>query len=69
MLEVAWNGKYDDHGAPWFKVNNKASKAILYGRVAIYDYDKAGKQIDVKEAVEGSDKTRLPRVLGQAIRG
>lgn len=57
MLEVLWNGKYNDSGAPWFKVNSKSQKPILYGRVAVYFYDKAGKQIDVKEAPEGSEKT------------
>ena len=57
MLEVAWNGKYADNGAPWFKVKSKSQKAILYARVGVYFYDKAGKQIDIKEAPEGSDKT------------
>jgi hypothetical protein len=57
LVEVAFNGKYDDKGAPGFKVNSKAAKAVLYGKLAVYFYDKAGKQIDVKEATEGSDKT------------
>lgn len=57
MVELAWNGKSDDKGAPTFKVVSKAPKTMLYGRLAVYFYDKAGKQIDVKETPEGSDKS------------
>ncbi len=57
MVEVAWRGKYDDKGAPTFQVVSKAPKTVLYGRLAVYFYDKAGKQIDVKETSEGSDKS------------
>ncbi len=57
MVELTWKGKYDDKGAPTFSVHSTAPKTMLYGRVAIYFYDKAGKLIDVKEAPEGSDKT------------
>lgn len=57
MVVIAWNGKSDDKGSPWFSTTSKAPKTLLYGRVAIYFYDKAGKQIDVKEPIEGSDKT------------
>jgi hypothetical protein len=56
MLDVAWNGKFDTSGAPSFKVASKATKQVLYGRVAVYFYDSTGKQIDVKETIEGSDK-------------
>ena len=59
MVELAWRGKYDDKGAPTFQVHSKAPKTMLYGRVAVYFYDKAGKLIDVKEAPEGSDKTHV----------
>ena len=57
MVELSWNGKYDDKGAPSFRTNSKAPKTVFYGRLAIYFYDKAGKQIDVKETTEGSDKS------------
>ncbi|HEX4512840.1 MAG TPA: hypothetical protein VH054_04870 [Polyangiaceae bacterium] len=57
MVELTWKGKYDDKGAPTFNVHSTAPKTMLYGRVAVYFYDKAGKLIDVKEAPEGSDKT------------
>jgi hypothetical protein len=56
MVEISWNGKSDTNGSPTFNVKSKSTKKINYGRVAVYFYDKAGKQIDVKESVEGSDK-------------
>ncbi len=56
-MSVAGNGKADASGAPSFKVQNTSKLPILYGKMAVYFYDKAGKQIDVKEAVEGSEKT------------
>jgi hypothetical protein len=48
QMEVIWNGKTDDKG-PFFKVNSKAKKTILYGKVLVYFYDKAGKQLEVKD--------------------
>ena len=60
MVELSFKGKYDDKtGGPMFNVHSKAPKTMLYGRVAVYFYDKAGKLIDVKEAPEGSDKTHV----------
>jgi len=60
MVELSFKGKYDEKtGGPMFNVHSKAPKTMLYGRVAIYFYDKAGKIIDVKEAPEGSDKTHV----------
>ena len=46
MMEVGWNGKTDDKG-PYFRVTNKSPNVILYGKIAVYFYDKAGKQLDV----------------------
>jgi hypothetical protein len=48
MMEVAWTGKTDEKG-PHFRVTNKAAEPILYGRIAVYYYDKAGKQLQAKE--------------------
>lgn len=48
MMEVTWNGKIDDKG-PFFRVNNKSANVILYGKIAVYFYDKAGKQLDVPD--------------------
>jgi hypothetical protein len=46
MMEVTYTGKTTDEG-PKFKVVNKTKKSILYGSVAVYYYDKAGKQLEV----------------------
>jgi hypothetical protein len=46
MMEVKWTGKTTDEG-PKFAVTNKTKKSILYGSVAVYFYDKAGKQLEV----------------------
>lgn len=43
MMEVKWK-KTDDKG-PSFNVVSKSKLVILYGRIAIYFYDKAGKQL------------------------
>jgi hypothetical protein len=48
MMEVAWTGKTDDKG-PFFRVTNKANLVILYGKVGVYFYDKAGKQLPVRD--------------------
>lgn len=57
MVTLTWTGKNDKDGSPWFNTVSKSDKPMLYGRLAVYFYDKSGKQIDVKEAQEGSDKT------------
>jgi hypothetical protein len=49
MMEAKWTGKTDDKG-PWFTVTNKSDKTILYGKIVVYFYDKAGKQLEVKDA-------------------
>jgi hypothetical protein len=47
-MEVTWTGKADEKG-PSFRVVNKSPSTILYGRIAVYFYDKAGKQLEAKE--------------------
>jgi len=54
MMEVAWTGKMTDDG-PSFRVTNKSPSVILYGKIVVYFYDKAGKQLEVKDS---SGKTR-----------
>jgi hypothetical protein len=49
MMEVIWTGKMTD-GGPSFRVHNKAKLDILYGNVVVYFYDKAGKQLEVKDS-------------------
>jgi hypothetical protein len=46
-MEAIWTGKMTDTG-PSFKVVNKSPTVILYGKIVVYFYDKAGKQLDVK---------------------
>lgn len=53
IMDVSWNQKIGDKG-PTFKIINNAKLEILYGKIVVYFYDKAGKQIDVT----GGDKPR-----------
>jgi hypothetical protein len=46
MMEVAYTGKTTDEG-PKFSIVNKADSQILYGSLAVYFYDKKGKQLQV----------------------
>jgi len=46
MMEVAYTGKTTDEG-PKFSVTNKSDNPILFGSLAAYFYDKAGKQLKV----------------------
>jgi hypothetical protein len=57
MMEVHWSGKTDDKG-PSFRVVNTCPKTILYGKIAVYFYDKAGKQLEVQSKSGDSDKAR-----------
>ena len=47
MMEVKWK-KTDDSG-PSFAITNKAALVIVYGKIAVYFYDKAGKQLDAQD--------------------
>jgi len=49
MMELKYTGKTTDEG-PKFSVTNKSKKPILFGSVAAYFYDKAGKQLEVTAA-------------------
>ena len=53
IMEVTWNKKIEEKG-PTFKIINNAKLEILYGKIVVYFYDKAGKQMDVS----GGDKPR-----------
>ena len=48
-MEVTWTGKTDDKG-PSFRVVSKSKYDILFGNLSAYFYDKAGKQLEVKDA-------------------
>jgi hypothetical protein len=49
MMEVTWTGKMTDTG-PSFRVINKSPSVILFGKIVVYFYDKAGKQLEVKDS-------------------
>jgi hypothetical protein len=53
MMTVRWT-KTDDKG-PSFSIKNIGTATILYGRIAVYFYDKSGKQLDV---ADDSDKPK-----------
>lgn len=49
IMEVEWTGKMDDAG-PSFRVVNKSTLPILYGKIVVYFYDKAGKPLEAKDS-------------------
>jgi hypothetical protein len=53
MMDVSWNKKIDEKG-PTFKIINNAKLEVLYGKIVVYFYDKAGKLIEIA----GGDKPR-----------
>jgi hypothetical protein len=56
MMEVKWT-KTGENG-PSFAVTNKSKLVIVYGKIAVYFYDKAGKELDVKDDSVSPPKTR-----------
>jgi hypothetical protein len=56
LMDVKWK-KMDDSG-PSFAVQNKSQLPIVFGRIAVYFYDKAGKQLDVQDNSVTPAKTR-----------
>jgi hypothetical protein len=56
LMTVKWT-KTDDKG-PNFSIKNTGPTTILYGRLAVYFYDKAGKQILLKDDSETPPKMR-----------
>ncbi len=65
IMDVKWTKKLDDSG-PQFNVKNNADKTIIFGAIAVYFYDKDGKQLDVKVG----DKThKKQRCTGRIFAG
>ncbi len=56
MMKVKWT-KTDDKG-PNFSIKNIGTATILYGKIAVYFYDKKGKQLDVSDDSEGTPKSK-----------
>jgi hypothetical protein len=46
LMDVTWDKKIGDKG-PTFKIVNNAKLEVLYGKIVVYFYDKAGKQMEV----------------------
>jgi hypothetical protein len=58
MMEVKWNGKIDDEKGPSFAVTNTSKSPILYGKIAVYFYDKDGKQLEIVDAASKDAKPK-----------
>jgi len=56
LMTVKWT-KTDDKG-PNFSIKNIGKTTILFGKIAVYFYDKAGKQLDLKDDSETPPKTK-----------
>jgi hypothetical protein len=56
IMKVKWT-KTDDKG-PSFSIKNTGKITILYGKIAVYFYDKGGKQLDVLDDSETPPKPR-----------
>lgn len=66
MMEVTWTGKMGDTG-PSFRVVSKSKLEILYGKVVVYFYDKAGKQLEANDLSESPPKKRPKQVCAGNI--
>ena len=45
IMDVTWDKKIGDKG-PTFKIVNNGKLDVLYGKIVVYFYDKAGKQLE-----------------------
>jgi hypothetical protein len=68
LMEVTWTGKMTDTG-PSFRVVNKSKLDIIYGKLAAYFYDKAGKQLDALESEESGKKRSQKWCAGKIFDG
>ena len=55
-MDVKWKKTGDD--GPSFAVTNKGQLVIVYGKIAVYFYDKAGKRLDVTDDSVSPPKTK-----------
>jgi hypothetical protein len=56
LMDVKWKKTGDD--GPSFAVTNKGQLVIVYGKIAVYFYDKAGKRLDVTDDSVSPPKTK-----------
>jgi hypothetical protein len=54
LMKAKWT-KTDDKG-PNFSIKNLGKTTIVYGKIAVYFYDKGGKQLDLKDESETPPK-------------
>lgn len=50
LMTAEPTGKNDEKGNPQFRIVNKHTATILYGKVVTYFYDKSGKQLESKDS-------------------
>jgi hypothetical protein len=69
LMEAKWTNKTDDKG-PFFSVTNTSKQVILYGNIAVYFYDKDGKQLDVADGANNkkSVKNCAGKIFGPAMK-
>jgi hypothetical protein len=73
MMTVQWK-KTGDSG-PSFAVTNKGKLVIVWGKIAVYFYDKAGKQLDVAstddsaQGAQGAKSKKFHTCSGQFFGG
>jgi hypothetical protein len=70
MMTVQWK-KTGDSG-PSFAVTNKGKLVIVWGKIAVYFYDKAGKQLDVAttdDSAQGAKSKKFHTCSGQFFGG
>ncbi|HKO46295.1 MAG TPA: hypothetical protein VJV79_01145 [Polyangiaceae bacterium] len=68
MMAVTYTGKTTDEG-PKFSIVNKSKNPILFGSLAAYFYDKAGKQLEV--TADGKPRPMQPcsgRIFAGAVK-
>jgi hypothetical protein len=65
IMKVKWT-KTDDKG-PNFSIKNLGKITILYGKIAVYFYDKSGKQLDLMDESETPPKPRPYRTCAGNI--
>jgi len=71
MMDVAWTGKTDEKG-PHFRVANRSQSVVLYGKLAVYFYDKTGKQMEVKNPASAKPNPFLTcggNIFGGLLKG
>jgi hypothetical protein len=68
MMEVKWNNKMDDKG-PFFSVTNVGPLVTLYGKLAVYFYDKDGKLLEVKDPSAPDKKLPYQTCSGKIFGG